>query len=322
MPHKLLERQIKKFLSGIRPKLRGKVRRAVDEFLNAVDQAYIASDEDRAILERAMTISSQELFESFAERKRLQNEVAENQANLVNAAKMSELGRMASGIAHEINSPLAVIKTHAGLIKDILGDESPDLSEATRLLEQIDEVASRIAKIISGLRTFSREGGSDPFLPTNLQRLIDETLLFCHGETSKNNIHLSVRVPAGLEIKCRATQISQVILNVVNNSCDAIADRPDKWIRIEAAESGDFVEISVTDSGSGIEKRIRAQMFEPFFTTKELGKGSGLGLSISYGIAKIHGGELRYDEESPNTRFVVRLSKAPANESSKESKVA
>lgn len=310
MAHKLLERQIQKYLSSVISKLPSDAQLALEKFLNAVDESYVEADEDRRILERAMNLSSRELVVTATERKRLEKEVEEHHAHLVNAAKMSELGRMASGIAHEINNPLAVIKSHAGLIKDILGDKSPNLQDAKKLLEKIEHTVTRIARIISGLRTFSRDGCSDPFLPANLFQVVGETLELTYEQFKRNNIKLTVNVPCDLELKCRATQISQVLLNLINNSCDAIAHLNERWIRIEAVEYSDTIEISLTDSGSGIDEKINSQMFQPFFTTKEVGKGTGLGLSISYGIAKMHGGELKFDETWPHTRFVLKLPKA------------
>ncbi len=315
MLHKRLDCEVRKYLSNLCSRLSKNDRRDLESFLAAVDRVYVDLDEDRTTLERAMNISSRELLETVEERKRLENEVAQQQARLFHAAKMSELGRMASGIAHEINNPLALIKANSGLAKDIMGDGKPDFSEVVRLLDQIELMTTRIANIISGLRTFSRDGGRDPFLPADLHTLIKESLWICGERFKKNKIDVIVDVAPGCTIKCRATQISQVLVNLINNSCDAIGELSEKWIRIEFKCTSEFVEISVTDSGRGIDKKILPDIFDPFFTTKEVGKGTGLGLCISFGIAKIHGGELIYDENSQHTRFILRLAKEPVSHS-------
>jgi C4-dicarboxylate-specific signal transduction histidine kinase len=109
-------------------------------------------------------------------------------------------------------------------------------------------------------------------------------------------------------------QISQVLLNLISNACDAIAERDEKWIRIGAERKNGLVSIYVMDSGTGIPETVREKMFQPFFTTKEIGKGTGLGLSISTGILDAHNGSLSIDSTKPNTCFVVQLpeSQAPA----------
>jgi len=108
-------------------------------------------------------------------------------------------------------------------------------------------------------------------------------------------------------VPCRATQIGQVMMNLVSNSFDALKGTPDSWIRLEATVKGEFVEIAVSDSGPGIPAEIQAKLMTPFFTTKGAGNGTGLGLSISRRIAIDHGGEFLYDSKSPNTRFILRL---------------
>lgn len=110
-------------------------------------------------------------------------------------------------------------------------------------------------------------------------------------------------------IICLAQEVSlgQVFLNLLNNSCDAIADLSERWIRISSTLENGFFVIRFTDSGNGIPKDVVEKMFRPFFTTKSIGKGTGLGLSISHGILESHGGKFFYDHESKNTSFVLSL---------------
>ena len=110
-----------------------------------------------------------------------------------------------------------------------------------------------------------------------------------------------------IEIECRLIQIEQVLLNLLNNSFDAIADLEEKWIRVDVEAEDHFVNIKVVDSGKGIPAEASEKIMMPFFTTKEVGKGTGLGLSISSGILKSHGGELSLDRNAANTTFVIRV---------------
>lgn len=114
-------------------------------------------------------------------------------------------------------------------------------------------------------------------------------------------------VREGLEVECRPTQISQVILNLLNNAHDAIGSLEEKWVMVSVTEIENDIEIRVTDSGSGIPEHVRMKIMEPFFTTKPVGKGTGLGLSVSLGILKAHRGSLVVDTESKNTCFVLRF---------------
>ena len=110
-----------------------------------------------------------------------------------------------------------------------------------------------------------------------------------------------------MHLVCQKVQLSQVLMNLLNNSFDAIVDDEYKWIKIQSHQHGDRIGVSVTDSGNGIPGDIADQIFDPFYTTKGVGKGTGLGLSISAGILSNHGGRLYYDQCSPNTRFVMEF---------------
>src|SRR6185437_13319988 len=143
----------------------------------------------------------------------------------------------------------------------------------------------------------------DLLRPARVRDVIDGALSLCAEKIKHNGVQMRL-APAQpeLAISCRHVQISQIILNLVSNACDAIRDSDEKWIRIEWVEAGCDVLISVTDSGKGIPPEIREKIFQPFFTTKDIGKGTGLGLSISVGIARAHRGELTIDSSCANTR--------------------
>ncbi len=226
---------------------------------------------------------------------------------LAYSAKMASLGEMAGGIAHEINNPLAIILGKATNIKTLLKSSAPDAASLLEEISSIENTSLRIAKIIRGLRSFSRQGESDPMSKAFVYRIIEDTLELCDQRMKRCNIELSVTCPRDLQVSCRPSQLSQVLMNLLSNSYDALENATSRWIQIEAKQNDDMVILTVEDSGSGISPRVQEKMMQPFFTTKEVGKGTGLGLSISKGIVEDHLGQLRYEDHRGHTRFIVEL---------------
>ena len=233
---------------------------------------------------------------------------------MIYGSKMTALGEMSSGIAHEINNPLAVIQARAHQMRWLAENNKLDLDTAIMASSQISETVMRIAKIVRALKAISRDGAKDPYEKVPLARLIQETLDLCSERIRERGIKIETGiVPDGLTIECSPVQISQVILNLLNNAYDAIESLEKKWIRVHCQEEGNGVLIRVTDSGAGIPAEIRNQLFTPFFTTKPQGRGTGLGLSISKGMVEMHGGWLKVDETCANTCMLVYLPKAAAS---------
>ncbi len=241
----------------------------------------------------------------------LRREISEQQTKLIHSLKMSALGEMAGGIAHEINNPLAIIAMRTGQLKELVVSDEFNQQTAVNWAEKIEATVERITKIIKGLRAFAREAEHDPYFKSSVKTIIDDTLSLC---TEKFKVH-GIEIVFGecsskLFIDCRATQICQVLLNLLNNAHDAVKNCPEKWVKIEVVEDVDTVEISVTDSGTGMTSELRDKVMMPFFTTKEIGKGMGLGLSISKGIIESHHGKIEIDSKCINTRFFIVLPKA------------
>ena len=233
---------------------------------------------------------------------------AENQ--LVQTAKMSSLGIMASGIAHEVNNPLAIISGLATQVKIIALREPLDREMLTDKIDRIESTVVRIAKIVKGLRSFAREGANDNFREVTLGEIFEETLEFCRERFKGAGVGLIIEnINKDIRIECQGVQISQVLLNLLSNACDAITALEEKWIKIEVADMGETIQIIVTDSGQGIDEKTAVKIFEPFYTTKEVGKGTGLGLSISKGIVEAHHGRMFLKGDSEHTSFIVELPK-------------
>lgn len=234
----------------------------------------------------------------------------EQEQSFLQNSKMSSLGEMSSGIAHEINNPLAIIGGVAQQIQRMIDREQVDLPRIKKGIETINQTVDRIAKIIHGLRSFAREGSNDPFIQSEAKKIISDTLELCKSKFLHSDIMIDVTGSNSIiHLDCRPYQISQVLLNLLNNSYDAIKELNEKWVRIETVESAQHVDISVIDSGKGIPKQLLPKIMQPFFTTKATDKGTGLGLSVASGILKSHGGSLVIDENYPNTKFTMRIPK-------------
>jgi C4-dicarboxylate-specific signal transduction histidine kinase len=229
---------------------------------------------------------------------------------LIHSSKMAALGEMAGGISHEINNPLSVI---FGKVQRLRNLAESGRFNAEQFLDQskvIEAMSQRIATIIKSLRSFARDGSGDPFVTTSVKTMLEDTLELCHAKFKQNSIELRLpTVSETLHAKCRAVEISQVLLNLLSNAFDAALVCKEKWVQLDVREDSDWLEFSVTDSGNGIDSKLREKIMQPFFTTKEIGKGAGLGLSISKGFVDGHHGSLFLDTGSAHTRFVVRIPK-------------
>jgi len=235
-------------------------------------------------------------------------QLLESEAKLISAAKMSALGEMAGGIAHEINTPLGTIALISSQIREFLSEDPINREAVTGLTIVVDETVERIDKIIRGLRSFSRDGGQDPVQSISVKHVLEETMNLCREKIKQSRVQLmETPIPDDLLVLCRPVQLSQVLLNLIGNACDAVENVENKWIQLEAEREGSSIRISITDSGGGIPPGTQEKMFQPFFTTKEIGKGTGLGLSISKGIIEAHHGSLNIDNQCKNTRFIVLL---------------
>lgn len=264
------------------------------------------------------------------------------QSQLVHSEKMASLGQLTAGIAHEINNPINFISSGMVSLKMSIeslreiteeyarlddGDDPEDVIEAVQELKEeheydeiVDELddlindinygVQRTIEIVKGLRVFSRLDEEEA-KKANVNENIDATLTLLRNKT-KGKIEITKHYDDSMNaIECYPGQLNQVFMNILNNAVQAMPDdKKDGEITIYTEEESDGVQIRIKDNGVGIPEEIKSRIWEPFFTTKEVGVGTGLGMSITFGIIEKHGGKIDLSSEvGVGTEFVISLPK-------------
>lgn len=251
-----------------------------------------------------------ELLGNMKKLDELNQKLQSVQENMVNTAKMSALGEMAGGIAHESNNPLAILKATAEQIHKLVSFPKVDVGQVKKSALRLEKTVDRIASIVKGLQFFSREGYQDPVEMFSVKGMIDQTLGLCQEIFSSKGLQLVIEpYDENLRIEGREIQISQVLLNLLNNAKDALENESNKLIKISVSEFPGDIEIRVLDSGKGVPAGFVSKIFQPFYTTKPVGQGTGLGLSVSIGIVEQLNGSLKYEAGHGGACFVIRLPK-------------
>jgi two-component system, NtrC family, sensor kinase len=318
--HKLLERQLRKF--GPLP----------PDFVAAIDAAYTQADRDREMLQRSLELASRELLERNRQlrediecRKRLEIELAQ-------AEKLRAVGQLASGIAHELNTPIQYVGDNVAFLRNAFEafsallprarDESSSPAARKKLefmaanipgaLEAALDGCRRVSEIVGAMKEFAHPDGLE-VAPADINRGVSCTLA-----VAQNVIKYAADVELDLgelpEVQCRIGELNQVFLNLITNAAHAVADRHAGdgrrgRIGIATRARGDRVVVEVSDDGCGIPGAIRGRIFEPFFTTKEVGRGTGQGLAICRSIVvDKHGGTLTFESiPGQGTTFTLEL---------------
>ena len=257
------------------------------EVLTILTSDFLLRDEE------GMVIGTSGIFKNITEQKRLEAKLKETQFYLVEASKMRALGELVAGVAHELNNPLMASQT---IFHVILNNLHPDCPNRERL-ELIGRCNDRIEKIVNHLRGFSRQTES-VFQELDINQPIENALMLTGQQLLNHNITITKKLSEGLpKILGDSNQLEQVFLNLISNAKDAMETvSGSKELTIHSYLSNEHesptVAVSVKDTGEGIPEEILTKVLEPFFTTKQVGQGTGLGLSLCFGIVEAHGGRL------------------------------
>jgi two-component system C4-dicarboxylate transport sensor histidine kinase DctB len=252
-----------------------------------------------------LTEANQQLRREILERQETEIKLKRARKELIHAAKLAVLGQMSAGINHELNQPLAAIRSYADNGRLFL--EKGRLEDARWNLEQIGELTERMAQIGAQLKLFARKS-SGQIVAVPLHGVVDGALEILRPSLKKAEIELIIdSTPNNLEVKANHVMLQQVLVNLLSNAMQAIEGQEVKQIILECRGEKDRVTIAVQDSGPGILQENLQHIFEPFFTTKKSGQGLGLGLTISDRIIRDFGGQIILAPSKAGARFEFSL---------------
>jgi two-component system C4-dicarboxylate transport sensor histidine kinase DctB len=246
------------------------------------------------------------LQDEIDERKRTEKALRETQEELLQAGKLVSLGHMAAGIVHELNQPIAAIRTYVASGKLLV--ERKQLEPLDGVFGSIKKSTEYMASITAQLKTFACKAPKE-LEPINVQESLTEVITMTAALLKKNAVELQVEISTKpMLIRCYSGRIKQVLLNLIHNAVDAMQQPGPRLLTINIRDKGQVVEISVADNGSGIADHVANELFTPFVTTKAVGAGLGIGLSICNRIVDDIGGTIRAENRpSGGARFIVTL---------------
>lgn len=262
----------------------------------------VKGKDEIASLETSFNVMEEKLGHALQSLEKTIEQLREKQSQLVEAEKLASIGMLASGIAHEISNPLTSVLTFSNLMLEKTPENDPNHGTLKMMIRE----TNRARDIVRQLLSFAKEETFQPIKMNVNCPVIEIIESFIAQETFKD-ITLTVQLARDLpDIHGDPGRIGQVVANILLNAVSAIT--PPGKIHVETRKSGNFIEIEFVDSGSGIPKENIGKIFDPFFTTKEKTRGSGLGLAVSYGIIKKHGGDIEVKSEvGRGSTFTVRL---------------
>jgi PAS domain S-box-containing protein len=253
-------------------------------------------------------VASVGIFTDLRPRLNIEKKLQQTHLQLVSSEKMASLGKLAAGIAHEINNPLGGILIYSSLMIEDLPEEDSKRGDLARIVQE----ASRCKDIVKSLLEFARQ--TEPKMePTDINRAITDGLFFLENQALFHNVHIVKKLDPFLPfIRGNASQLKQVLINIIVNAAEAMHGNGTLTITSYLSEDRKSVFLEFTDTGEGIAEENLTRIFDPFFTTKAIGKGTGLGLSTSYGIVESHGGKIRVRSKvGEGTTFTIELPTYP-----------
>lgn len=235
------------------------------------------------------------------EKQKFKKELELERSRLIQASKMTALGEMAGGIAHEINNPLAIIRGYTVRLKSLFYGEADEKGQkALKITEDILRAVERTGTIIHGFRRFARDPSLESFKRVSVEKIVQDTVALCNARFAESQVLIRLDLQQGLEMECQEVHISQVLMNLLGNALDATLEegrRPESSVVIKTlshTEDGrDWIKLQVHDWGGGFSQEASERLTEPFYSTKTAEGGTGLGLSISKSLVEKHQGRLQ-----------------------------
>jgi PAS domain S-box-containing protein len=251
-------------------------------------------------------------FHDMREAVKMEQELEETRMQLFQSAKMAALGKLAAGVAHQINNPLGGISLFAQLLLEEYSLEEGAQQDVQRILEDTQRCRDTVKELLE----FARQSTADT-KPEDVNRALSRTLFLLEKHAIFQNIEVAKDFDPELPlVSCDLQQMSHVFMNLILNAAEAMEGSGTLTISTRGAQAGS-VQISISDTGPGIPKEVLSNIFDPFFTTKEAGKGTGLGLSVAYRIVQNHGGMLSaWNNPDKGARFWIQLPVKHAGEES------
>jgi len=256
----------------------------------------------RLRLARLRQRSREELKRQVEERTR---ELRTAQEGLVQSAKLAALGQMSAAMAHEINQPLTTQRMQLETLRLLLDHGRYD--EARQALEPLEQMLTRMAALTGHLKTFARNSPVGLRERLDLATVVDQALHLLDARMRSEAVEVALYLARPAWVRGDAIRLEQVLINLLRNALDAMADKRYKRLEIRIEPDGELWRLSVLDSGGGIDEANLAKVFDPFFTTKPVGEGLGLGLAISYGIVHEAGGQLQAENLPGGARLSLTL---------------
>jgi len=253
-------------------------------------------------------VASVGIFTDLRSRLLMEKKLQETHLQLVSSEKMASLGKLAAGIAHEINNPLGGILIYSSLMMEDLPEEDPKRGDLARIVQE----AGRCKDIVKSLLEFARQ--TEPKKePTDINRAINDGLFFLVNQALFHNIQIVKEFDPFLPfVRGNAGQLKQVFMNIIVNAAEAMHGNGTLTIKTLPSPDRKTVRIEFADTGEGIPEENLSRIFDPFFTTKDVGKGTGLGLATSYGIVQDHGGSITVKSKvGLGTSFIIELPTQP-----------
>jgi len=233
------------------------------------------------------------------------------ESKLWEANKLGSLGRMAGGVAHEMNTPLTAIRLTAESIASTLVSGNPNIEKSHAWAKKITVIVDRLSEITSKLRVYGNNIQTEAFADIFMSEVVELAVSPIKNKIDEKNINLSIELnDQNTQFKGQKTSLAEALTHLINNSIKANEFQEKPWIRIETKVVEQFLYIYIKDGGEGVPVEIRSKIFDPFFTTHDIGAGTGLGLSVSLGIVNQHHGEIILQSskpESSETCFLVKI---------------